>query len=118
MAGTRDAIRHRGKAMDDALRPAVERPVARGRALHPLIPLAAAGALALVAMGFAWKQSQETLNEAIRTSRSLAVLVSLSDVERGLLHSDLRALATILNVEPVAPIPWSGYGLRISRWRN
>ncbi|MEI6029780.1 MAG: PAS domain S-box protein [Synechococcaceae cyanobacterium ELA739] len=98
--------------MDDALRPAVERPVARGRALHPLIPLAAAGALALVAMGFAWKQSQETLNEAIRTSRSLAVLVSLSDVERGLLHSDLRALATILNVEPVAPIPWSGYGLQ------
>ena len=80
--------------------------------LNPLIPLLAAGALALVAWGFAWKQSQNTLNEASRTSRSLAVMVSLADVERGLLHSDLSALASILNTEPVAPIPWSGYGLQ------
>lgn len=65
-----------------------------------------------MAWGFAWRQSQDTLNEASRTSRSLAVLVSLSDVERELLHSDLSALASILNTEPVAPIPWSGYGLQ------
>jgi len=61
--------------------------------LNPLIPLLAAGALALVAWGFAWRQSQDTLDEAIHISRSLAVLVSLADVERGLLQSDLRAMA-------------------------
>jgi PAS domain S-box-containing protein len=87
-------------------------PLGISRPLNPLIPLAAAGALALVAWGFAWRQTQDTFDEAIRTSRSLAVLVSLSDVERGLLHSDLGALATILNNQPVTPIPWSGYGLQ------
>ncbi len=87
-------------------------PEGRSRRLNPLVPLAAAGALALVTVAFAWGQSQATLNEASRTSRSLAVLVALSDVERGLLHSDLGALASILNTAPVAPIPWSGYGLQ------
>ncbi len=100
--------------MEHAERPAAElaSPPGHKRSLHSLIPLAAAGALALVAWGFAWMQSQNTLNEASRTSRSLSVLVSLSDVERGLLHSDLQALASVLNVEPVAPIPWSGYSLQ------
>jgi PAS domain S-box-containing protein len=100
--------------MEHAERPAAElaSPPGHKRSLHSLIPLAAAGALALVAWGFAWMQSQNTLNEASRTSRSLSVLVSLSDVERGLLHSDLHALASILNVAPVAPMPWSGYGLQ------
>ena len=100
--------------MEHAERPAAELASTPGhaRSLHSLIPLAAAGALALVAWGFAWMQSQNTLNEASRTSRSLSVLVSLSDVERGLLHSDLQALASVLNVEPVAPIPWSGYSLQ------
>ena len=100
--------------MEHAERPTAElaSPPGHKRSLHSLIPLAAAGALALVAWGFAWMQSQNTLNEASRTSRSLSVLVSLSDVERGLLHSDLHALASILNVAPVAPMPWSGYGLQ------
>ena len=99
--------------MEQAEGPAVELAIPQGRSrlVHPLIPLAAAGALALVAWGFAWRQSQATLNEAIRTSRSLAVLVSVSDVERGLLQSDLRAMASILNPGYGAPIPWSGYGL-------
>jgi PAS domain S-box-containing protein len=102
-----------GKAVEQAEGPAVELAIPQGRSrlVHPLIPLAAAGALALVAWGFAWRQSQATLNEAIRTSRSLAVLVSVSDVERGLLQSDLRAMASILNPGYGAPIPWSGYGL-------
>ena len=100
--------------MEQATRPAAEHanPKGRARPLNPLVPLTAAGALALVALAFAWEQSQATLNEAVRTSRSLAVLVALSDVERGLLHSDLGALTSILNTEPVAPIPWSGYGLQ------
>ena len=101
--------------MQQAERPALALTIPPSRSRpppNPLIPLLAAGALALVAWGFAWRQSQDTLNEASRTSRSLAVLVSLSDVERELLHSDLSALASILNTEPVAPIPWSGYGLQ------
>ena len=100
--------------MEQAERPADAITIPRriSRRLNPLIPLVAAGALALLAWGFAWRQTQDTFNEAVRTSRSLAVLVSLSDVERGLLHSDLGALATVLNSEPVAPIPWSGYGLQ------
>lgn len=104
----------RGKAMQQAERPALALTIPPSRSrppLNPLIPLVAAGALALVAWGFAWRQSQDTLNEAIRTSRSLAVLVFLADVERGLLQSDLRAMASIVNPGYVAPIPWSGYGL-------
>ena len=100
--------------MEQTEQPAPEfaTPEGRSRRLNPLVPLAAAGALALITVAFAWGQSQATLNEASRTSRSLAVLVALSDVERGLLHSDLGALASILNTAPVAPIPWSGYGLQ------
>ena len=100
--------------MQQAERPALALTIPPSRTrppLNPLIPLLAAGALALVAWGFAWRQSQDTLNEASRTSRSLAVLVSLADVERGLLQSDLRAMASIVNPGYVAPIPWSGYGL-------
>ncbi len=100
--------------MQQAERPAhaIAIPQKSSRPLNPLIPLAAAGALALVAWGFAWRQTQDTFNEAIRTSRSQAVLVSLSDVERGLLQSDLRAMASIVNPAGyVSPIPWSGYDL-------
>ena len=99
--------------MEHAERPAPELaiPPGRFRPVNPLIPLLAAGALALVAWGFAWRQTQDTFDEAIRTSRSQAVLVSLSDVERGLLQSDLRAMVSIVNPGYVAPIPWSGYGL-------
>jgi PAS domain-containing protein len=100
--------------MQQAERPALAHTIPPSRPrlpLNPLIPLLAAGALALMAWGFAWRQSQDTLDEAIHTSRSLAVLVSLADVERGLLQSDLRAMASIVNPGYVAPIPWSGYGL-------
>jgi hypothetical protein len=100
--------------MQQAERPALALTIPPNRSrppLNPLIPLLAAGALALVAWGFAWRQSQDTLDEAIHTSRSLAVLVSIADVERGLLQSDLRAMASIVNPGYVAPIPWSGYGL-------
>ena len=48
--------------MEHAERPTAElaSPPGHKRSLHSLIPLAAAGALALVAWGFAWMQSQNT----------------------------------------------------------
>ncbi|WP_411876247.1 sensor histidine kinase [Vulcanococcus limneticus] len=64
---------------------------AAARPLNPLVPLVAAGGFALASLALSWKQSQAIQAMAGLISHSQAVLVALSDVDRGVLRGDLAA---------------------------